>query len=400
MLIELSEFNLFLFLPLVFPITYRIEDYIMRTFITNDNQLFKAFRYFLSHVLNFIPALIIKLRTKKEINKNKKKDIKIEVQSAQSNITIFPAPKREESNELIKLSDKIEKKKRIKSCLYLILLSAIALFCFYYRYLFQEERFGYSKQSVGIFFEIFDYIGLSMLILKLKLYKHSYISAGIIAGLLLILFIITIFYIDAGDILSSFLFHFCLSLCFGSLDVIGKRYMINYFVSPYYLLTLIGIIDIIALLIFDAIIAIFNLDIEGTILGFKNNITSVGLFFMFILDIIVQWVWILGIWLTVYYLSPNHFFISEYISEYVYYITNAISVKEGFYNEVNIVIFSISFAINFFCCLVFNEVIILNFCGLDYNTKKRINQRVNNDNYGFNIEMCESFDKDEELESV
>ena len=237
-----------------------------------------------------------------------------------------------------------------------------------------------------------------MLILKLKLYKHSYISAGIIAGILLMLFIITIFYIEVGDILPSFLFHFCLSLCFGSLDVIGKRYMINYFVSPYYLLTLIGIIDVIALLIFDAIIAIFNLDIDGTILGFKNNITSVGLFFMFILDIIVQWVWILGIWLTVYYLSPNHFFISEYISEYVYYITNAISIKEGFYNEVNIVIFSISFAINFFCCLVFNEVIILNFCGLDYNTKKRINQRVNNDNYGFNIEMCETFDKEEELE--
>ena len=398
MLIELSEFNLFLFLPLVFPITYRIEDYIMRTFITNDNQLFKAFRYFLSHVLNFIPLLIVKLRTRKEVIKNKKVDIKIEVQSAQSNNEVSHVAKREESNEVIKLLYKIEKKKRIKSCLYLIVLSAIALFCFYYRYLFQEERFGYSKQSVGIFFEIFDYIGLSMLILKLKLYKHSYISAGIIAGILLMLFIITIFYIEVGDILPSFLFHFCLSLCFGSLDVIGKRYMINYFVSPYYLLTLIGIIDVIALLIFDAIIAIFNLDIDGTILGFKNNITSVGLFFMFILDIIVQWVWILGIWLTVYYLSPNHFFISEYISEYVYYITNAISIKEGFYNEVNIVIFSISFAINFFCCLVFNEVIILNFCGLDYNTKKRINQRVNNDNYGFNIEMCETFDKEEELE--
>ena len=137
MLIELSEFNLFLFLPLVFPITYRIEDYIMRTFITNDNQLFKAFRYFLSHVLNFIPLLIVKLRTRKEVIKNKKVDIKIEVQSAQSNNEVSHVAKREETNEVIKLLYKIEKKKRIKSCLYLIVLSAIALFCFYYRYLFQ-----------------------------------------------------------------------------------------------------------------------------------------------------------------------------------------------------------------------------------------------------------------------
>ena len=46
---------------------------------------------------------------------------------------------------------------------------------------------------------------------------------------------------------------------------------------------------------------------------------------------------------------------------------------------INIVIFSIAYFINFFCCLVFNEVIILNFWGLDYNTNKRINERIQNE---------------------
>ena len=42
---------------------------------------------------------------------------------------------------------------------------------------------------------------------------------------------------------------------------------------------------------------------------------------------------------------------------------------------VNIIIFSV-FAFVIFCCfLVFNEVVILNFCKLDYNTKKRIEER-------------------------
>ena len=31
---------------------------------------------------------------------------------------------------------------------------------------------------------------------------------------------------------------------------------------------------------------------------------------------------------------------------------------------------------NFILCLVFNEVIILNFWNLDYNTRKRISERV------------------------
>ena len=42
-------------------------------------------------------------------------------------------------------------------------------------------------------------------------------------------------------------------------------------------------------------------------------------------------------------------------------------------------IFSICSAVNFFCILAFNEIIILNFCNLDYNTKKRIQERGKKD---------------------
>ena len=68
-----------------------------------------------------------------------------------------------------------------------------------------------------------------------------------------------------------------------------------------------------------------------------------------------------------------------------YYVIEVIKKKtdesenDGIFTTVNIIIFFISFSINFFCCLVFNEVIILNFFGLDYNTKKRIQKRMDKD---------------------
>ena len=204
---------------------------------------------------------------------------------------------------------------------------------------------------------------------------------------------------DTSDIFLSLLYYFFFSLFFGSLDVLGKKYMINYFVTPYFLLTFTGIIGIFLLLISDFFIYIFDIDEKGTIIGIKDNITKISLIFILILDIIIQWAWITGIWLTIYYFTPCHYFISEYISEYIYYIMNAIDKKEDFYSNINIIIFSKSFFINFCCCLIFNEVIILNFCKLDYNTRKRIQERSslenqNNSLYGNMIEPDENSEEE------
>ena len=141
----------------------------------------------------------------------------------------------------------------------------------------------------------------------------------------------------------------------------------------------IGCVNVIIILIYDIIAYLVDNNNKGIINGLKLNITSAGKFFLMVLEIILQLCWNLGIWLTIYYLTPCHYFISEYISEYIYYIQNAIDSNEEFYRTINIVIFSIAYFINFFCCLVFNEVIILNFWGLDYNTNKRINERIQNE---------------------
>ena len=58
--------------------------------------------------------------------------------------------------------------------------------------------------------------------------------------------------------------------------------------------------------------------------------------------------------------------------------------------------------INIFCCLVFNEVVILNFCKLDYNTAKRIREREFKDVSEIlnkEIELNDNILKDEETDN-
>ena len=350
MWIELSEFNFKLIIPLIFPIFKRIGDFTKKSYMKKDNQLFKAFRYFTSYLFSFIFYITLYYRTRTKIIE------KSETESEDSERLTYvkTISSRTMNNTISELKIQNTKRKQFKSVLFLSLLCGLGLFCYFFRFIFEKDEFKKAKQSIGIFFDIALYIILSYVILKQKLYKHSYISAGIIALMLLILFIISTFYIEGKVILYSFIYYFFYSLCFVLYDILKKKYMSLFYNSPYFMMLVIGAVNIILVLIYDAFAYNLNPDISGIIIGLKININSVGNFFKF----------------------PCHYFISEYISEYIYYIMNAMDYDEDFYSTANIIIFSISYFINFLCCLVFNEVVILNFCGLDYNTKKRIKQRI------------------------
>ena len=95
-----------------------------------------------------------------------------------------------------------------------------------------------------------------------------------------------------------------------------------------------------------------------------------------ILDLIFQCIWNLGFCLTIFYYSPCHTFISEFIADIITIILETINKEDEFYSSTkNIIAFSVCYFIVFCFILVFNEIIILNFWGLDYNTVKRIQQR-------------------------
>ena len=122
-------------------------------------------------------------------------------------------------------------------------------------------------------------------------------------------------------------------------------------------------------------------EISGVIIGFKDHITSTSCFFAFLLELLIKFIYSIGIWLTIYYLSPWHFISSDVINEvfkfYVKIITLKIqNEKDDFYSKpVNIIVFTFVYVINFLCSLIFNEVIIIKFHNLHLNTSKFIKLR-------------------------
>ena len=365
MLIEFSEFNYKLLLPFIFPLFNQLQDLSNKSYmvVNGDNHVFVTFRYFLSYVFSGIFLLILKYNTREIIKKNE-----IEI--------IDPIT----GNEVRLTAKKRAKKTKIKNILFIFLLCIIGISTFYCRYFFYKEEFYYAEEYTRAFCEIVIFTGLSIIILKQALYLHHFVSSGCIILMLLVEFIVSIRYIEGIYIFYSLLYYSLIALAFGLYDVLMKKHMNVFFSTPYYLMFMIGIINVIILIIFDIFAYLFKPEISGIILGLKKNINSLGDLFMFFLDLILEFGYNLGILLVIYYYTPCHFFISEYISDYIYYIRNYVSKKdENFFSSINMMIFSICSAVNFFCILAFNEIIILNFCNLDYNTKKRIQERGKKD---------------------
>ena len=178
--------------------------------------------------------------------------------------------------QIDELKRKNIKKRKLKSTISLLILSANGLLCYLYRLFFNyaDKYFGFGKQSIGIFFDICFYIFFSYFILNQKLYKHNWTSLGIISFIILILIIITTISIkDTNQIIISIGYYFFYSLFFSLYDVLGKKYMVYFYNTPYFMIFIIGIINVFLLLVFDLFVYFFNREISGIIIGFKKNIT-------------------------------------------------------------------------------------------------------------------------------
>ncbi len=380
MWIEFSELNIKLLILIIFPVFMQIQNFTRNAYIEKDNSSFKAFRYFSSYIFSGIFLIIFKIRNRS--SSSKKTQSKINEEKEEYLI-----------DEIIK---KDKRKKIIIKILFMGLLCGIGMFCQFYKKLFDNEKYRNAKQSIEIFFFIISFTSLSCLILKQKLYKHHFVSLSIMSIILIILFILSIYIMEL--IFQSALYYLGYSFLFSLYDVMQKKYMNLYYSTPYVMMLIIGLINAILLFIIDLIIYYINPDNVGVIIGLNENVNSAGKVFLFILDLIIQCIWNLGFWLTIYYFSPCHAFISEFISDIFYLIRNSIEKKDEFYSTRNAIIFSISYFIIFFFVLMFNEVIILNFFGLDYNTKKRIKARERTESNIMDIISLKGLTKDEEGE--
>ena len=382
MWIEFSEFNLKLLILLIYPVFGQIQNYTKEAYIgkNKDNQIFKAFRYFCSYIFAGIFLIIFKIRNRRTSSKK--------TQSS-----------NDEEKEEYLIDEIIKKNKRKKIIIkipFMALLCGIGMFCLFYAKLFENIKYRNTKQSIQIIFYIISLTGFSYLILNQKLYKHHFVSLGIISVILIILFILSIPVLEL--IFQSIIFYLGYSLLFSLYDVLKRKYIDLYFSTPYIMMLIIGLINTIAIFLYDLIAYNINPDISGVIIGLSDNVNNIGKVFLFILDLIIQCIWNLGFWLTIYYFSPCHTFISYLISNIFYYIKNSIEKDDELYSTKYAIIFSIAYFIVLFLILIYNEVIILNFFGLDYNTIKRIKEREKIDSDIMNMISLRNLTKEEESE--
>jgi hypothetical protein len=194
---------------------------------------------------------------------------------------------------------------------------------------------------------------------------------------------------------------FCLS------DILGKKYLNKYMDSVYIFCGKFGIISLIPFLIYDSIAFMCKADekyhgIILLLLQFKS------LYFDIILSILFNIFYTIGLWLTIYFFSPCHFIILITLGDFfdiickLYIFKSKKSIIDEYKNYKNyqIITFYILYPILIFAVLVFNEIIILTFCKLNYNTKIYIMKREKSESsdkfsdYSFEDKICDNEDNE------
>jgi len=306
--------------------------------------------------------------------------------------------KKEEGNYLtekqkMENSKNQEKLSQISRSVKWLFISSLVYVISHILYSYMKTTKSYINRRTSLItfpylIRIITTIILSNIFIKyIKIYKHHYVSIIAIIILILIINIVGLILNDNQNI-SGFLkvafVNFCISFnyVFGGVFLNkskGNVLLLSFSTSIFLFISII-LIHIINLIIQDCSFGNSNDVNDPNIFcnnnefkkfyddfdKFKNLNTYIYLFLTFFRQIIN--------WYIIYIFSPNHYAAISSIE--VFFIT-LITLKEAF-NGLIIYLFA-SLLIVFFL-MVYNEMIILNFCGLEKNTKVEIYKRAEKEN--------------------
>ena len=371
--ISISSYKLiFIFLFPAFGVAHnKFKDKYLKAYF----EYFNILIYYISYLFSFIPLITYTI-----INRAKKNEkIKEGNNPSNTNSSIYKSEDDTNKNSIIEEeAEKRKKKSIIKSIIILAVLCGVSLAYNHFNY----ESFV-EKKTIGLAYKIPEFFLLSFLILKYKYHKHHYITFGINTAALIAKYILTIIQSESeGYVLTHLWLYFFFSITYCLLLVLGKYFMEKYNQTPYFIMFIISIVMGIILVFIGTIKYFIDSDSSHIFKGFKANIISIETLLYFFADISTQFIFNLGLWITVYYFTPCHTIISENIMEIEYYIydyggNRDYWLEKGF--NWNFWLMPTILIINLICSLIFNEIIILKFCNLDYYTKIRILEREKND---------------------
>ena len=384
MIIQLGLFEYKHLFLLLFPIFRKIRNFI-GPIIENKNPYYKSFNEFLSLTCCGFIHLIIKYTIKPE-NKNKtielKKTGQLDSINSIKDISELNGRKSSFVDTYIKIKKEDEEKIKLQNknnILFILLISILQIIASLSKNIFREYIKPHLLYNLPILLESFFLIIFSMIFLGFSLYNHQYLSIIIILLCIIIFFIESIIYeidLTVMNIFQNFIYFFFFEKLYCLSDVLGKKYLNTYMDDVYLFLFKIGIITTIPLLIYDIIAYVCQLNIKYH--GIIQAIFVDLKFWAFPLNLLFYIIYEIGLWLTIYYFSPCHFIILETLGDFLELIFSFFDKNDKVYNihiKEQIITFCVLYPIIIFELLVFNEIIILNFCGLNENTKMYIMKR-------------------------
>ena len=375
-----------LLIPLLFPIFLKLRR-LNRRKNKITSPAFKGFNDFLSMSLCGIFYIIILINTKSKKDENKKNEKETEKENGNENIN---SKNQKERKNAITMKLQIEMKnlemenlQKKRKLYFIIAISGLQLIAVIIKNLFKDDIEEGLKLNLSVLMEIILFIYFSIKFLGLIIYSHQIFSMIGIFIFLIIFFIESVIYneIKFKKIVLSIIYYFSVQFFYGLSDVLGKKYLNSFIENIYSFIFKVGIFGLIPICIYGLIVEFIDIDNKYKIyLQFSKisiQIYALDLFFSCLFEI--------GLWLTIYYFTPCHYIIFETIADFLEIILSKFEEDNSQYSSYQQISFFIIYPIIILIVLVFNEIIILNFCNLDFNTKVRIMEREKVD--AFNNEM-------------
>ena len=375
-----------LLIPILFPLFVfirRLERINIKDF--NPTSFFKIFANFASMticVIFYLVSLYLSKSEKSKINNLVFSTIKIDEKNEFINIE-----KNNDNQFIIERRKSIKNAKKIKWRKHFFFAGIFSLIFIanLIQYLIKEELLKNNileeqfRQNIAVLLEIIFLFCFSSLILKYNIRsmkKHQIISLILIFVCLFVFSVLAIIYtrLSFAGILINCVYYGFMQLFYILSDVLGKKYLEKYNDNVYKFLLKIGFIGSIIIILIDLIANKGNSLIYEE---FKNNKILIVL-----LDILLGFPWILGLWLTLYIFNPFHFIILESLTELFGTISNLIEVKynenkddDEYYKFEQKICFYCLYPIIILGVLVYNEIIILKFFNFSHDTREEIIER-------------------------
>ena len=375
--------NHFLFLSFII---IKIIDELCRNYMEKVDDIIRIFHHnyigSLSDFLSIIPFIIIKIRSK-DISKNelKKENIKEKEQDSNNDIEYIYSDQKTENN--------IKRAKRIFK--FLIIVSIFDFLASYLDIIFTIIKI-FTKDNLlinkvennsSILFSIISMYVLSILILHSPFYRHHYVSMAINLLLLIILIILDIINIVNRKLSYIYVIEKTIIIILYSFeDVLAKILLSIDSISPYIYLLYRGIlVNILAFLFSFVFIFVKIPDENGNkscvfsrfwkIYEYKLNIL------FYIIMFFNEYFMDLNIFLIIDKFSHIHFAMASIIS---YFISSLFSIFLSENDKISNFFYKLGiYLVLIVTSLIYNEFIILNFCGLQKYTQLFLQKEANED---------------------